>query len=376
MGPALVLGMWGVGLIATAFSSRSSVNADLDKLERDSRERMQAAHDEEKKKSKDNAKALNDLKVKQDEDLKNLQKTIDDLRDEIQSGNKRAAELAEKLAKPVREIQQKIGFVNSLQLSLQQNNRIVVFGPKGFGKSTFLWLLNEGPKPQRSYADGTTKIVFSNHFCDTIGIIGYDEMSILKWVVLMLYRGFPKDIILFVTDRIAHPIFNAASVGINFPLIISMHHTNMWKALDRAQNDPRSIRIVPRKVGSRVVKFLENTDPLDTEDPLDTIYDLRTYNQCNRLNICKPITHHDDIDAEVQRRSTIINPFTNLFLALRGKSPNLVFNVSENNGKVESPVVNIVWRLVYLYEKRYKNQDDGDLKFMNQATLAEFDILN
>ena len=147
------------------------------------------------------------------ETVKNLQESLEQLKDQMR-------EHREELNRPVAERRSKIDFVNGLKLKIRPTQAILLLGTKGQGKSTFLWLRGRGPKPSKTTSDGTVDILSSGEYVDTIGLRGWTMDELVKLLVLLIYDGIPKDLILFCNDRIELPIQTLAFLGITAPIIV------------------------------------------------------------------------------------------------------------------------------------------------------------
>mmetsp|Transcript_27947 Transcript_27947/g.30542 ORF Transcript_27947/g.30542 Transcript_27947/m.30542 type:complete len:319 (-) Transcript_27947:190-1146(-) len=84
-----------------------------------------------------------------------------------------------------------------------------IIGPKGSGKSTYLWMKIPGfPKPERAYGNGTNNLqILQEHgFMDTIGI-NFEIMSLVRLLVLFLiHDAVPMNAIFCQNDRIERTI--------------------------------------------------------------------------------------------------------------------------------------------------------------------------
>jgi len=76
------------------------------------------------------------------------------------------------------------------------------------------------------------------------------------------------------------------------------------------------------------------------------------------------LTHHSDLEAVRADRQAAVHPFAHLLSQLGD-----VFTVREEN----EPHIELLFRFAYIYERRYKDTAGGDLRFVNEATLAMFD---
>lgn len=268
-----------------------------------------------------------------------------ELKQSIKNLEKEKQKIIDELNNPVKEIKQKIKYVNNLKLKINYTNKVLLLGNKGAGKSTYLWLINVGNKPEPSLKDGTTKLEFHKDYIDTIGIIWSYE-CLLKLIVLLLYTEFPSDIIIFNNDRVMQPITLLASVGIIHPIIIILH-SNFWKLYNKGKIE------------------LDNNNYVKDKDDLEYIYNLDAYNKINELNIGLTVTHQDDINKILNnRKNNSIKPFKNII-----ENIGEIFIVNEENN---NPTISCLFRFIYIYDKKYKNFKNGMQLFLNNATLSEF----
>jgi len=294
---------------------------------------------------------------KQAGELEKMQGLMASLQQELENMRREAARNEELLKVPIRDRENRVSFVNNLKLGIKQTDAIVLVGQKGKGKSTFLYLMGEGPKPQKSFTDGTVGTIASLEFCDTIGIHGWELHNLAKLLVLLIYRGVPKDIIVFTGDRIMHPIVSLAEVGIVSPMLVSMHST-AWMMInvgavhleeDRSQTGKPVLRVKP-------------------ESDLNKLYAIDDYAAFNEMAVCKPITHHDNVGELLHKRDSLgVRPFAQI-LQILGSPFEVNADQQLNDSRKE-----LVFRFIYIYEKRYKNLPiNGELQFMNNAKLEEF----
>ncbi|OWA50923.1 hypothetical protein BV898_15424 [Hypsibius exemplaris] len=85
--------------------------------------------------------------------------------------------------------QAQVDLVNGLQLAVRQNDKLLLVGPKGTGKSTFMWLLNQSEKPKPSNSDGTVEILQLQNYVDSIGLTGWNIDELVKLLALLIYDG-------------------------------------------------------------------------------------------------------------------------------------------------------------------------------------------
>eukprot|EP00599_Poterioochromonas_sp_BG-1_P005170 CAMPEP_0173149670 /NCGR_PEP_ID=MMETSP1105-20130129/10471_1 /TAXON_ID=2985 /ORGANISM="Ochromonas sp., Strain BG-1" /LENGTH=318 /DNA_ID=CAMNT_0014064595 /DNA_START=33 /DNA_END=989 /DNA_ORIENTATION=+ len=100
-----------------------------------------------------------------------------------------------------------------------------IIGPKGSGKSTYLWMKDPGfPKPQKCYGNGTNNIqIRQEHgFMDTIGI-NFEIMSLVRLLVLFLiHDAVPMNAIFCHNDRIERTIAILTHMNITKYYVLAM----------------------------------------------------------------------------------------------------------------------------------------------------------
>jgi len=253
--------------------------------------------------------------------------------------------IIDELNKPIKELNEKIKYVNDLNLKINYTNKVLLIGNKGAGKSTYLWLIKIGKKPEPSLQDGTTKLEFHNGYIDTIGIIWSYE-SLLKLIVLLIYSEFPKDVMIFTNDRVMPPLTLLATIGIINPIIVILH-SNFWKLYNNKKIE------------------LDNNNFVKDNSDLEYIYNFDAYNKIKDLNIGKTITHQDNINKIIlERNQHSISPFENIIKEIGNK---IIINKENNNASIQC-----LFRFIYIYDKKYKNIPNGTQLFLNNATLSEF----
>ena len=100
------------------------------------------------------------------------------------------------------------------------------------------------------------------------------------------------------------------------------------------------------------------------DDDLDMVYNLDVYEDIIKLGLGKPITHHNNLESLVEeRQKNGVQPFKYLLQKFGSQ-----FQVEmENDNTIET-----MFRFIYLYEKKYKNDPQG---FVNNANLHDFATL-
>jgi len=290
---------------------------------------------------------LNKLKLQLDESSKQnlrLKEFVADLELAMKKLERERIETENRLNKPIRDMEEKMKFVNNLNLRINYTNKTLLIGNKGTGKSTYLWLLKVEEKPNPSFKDGTTKLVFHKDYIDTIGIVWSHE-SLIKLLVLLIYTEFPRDLIIFTNDRIMQPMSVLASVEIITPIIVILH-SSFWTMYNKGK-----------------IQLDKNNNTLDKDD-LHLIYNTNSYEQIKAMQLGQTITHEDDIKRILNGRVTNnVEPFTNIKQILGDK-----FKIDNSS----SSLVSCIFRYIYIYEKYYKTNVDGMQLFLNSAELVEF----
>ena len=90
------------------------------------------------------------------------------LNEDVQKTKDQLAKLTAQLEKDVKDRENKMKYVNDLELPIRQINSLLLVGPKGFGKSTFMWLLGRGEEPSSTFGDGSPDILKLNGFVKLI----------------------------------------------------------------------------------------------------------------------------------------------------------------------------------------------------------------
>ncbi|XP_055339032.1 uncharacterized protein LOC129588710 [Paramacrobiotus metropolitanus] len=306
-------------------------------------ERLQRKHKEEQQ----------EIQEKMKNEQREYQEKLNSYSQRISEAKKRMQEIQDQMEKPIKDREQKLAFVNGLGLPIRETDNVLLLGPKGMGKSTFLWLLNKGEKPTRTMHDGTKDLVQVPGFTDSIGLRAWTPEELLKLLTLLIYDGIPRDLIIFSNERIDLPVTSLGLVGINNPMFVVMSSA-FWSNYGLRADNPRKINLIQDERGVRRIQPEEN---------LGAAYNMEIYRIIREEGLGTPLTHHDNLEDMVQRRhSNGVQPFQYFIDKLRDQ-----FTVEmENDSTMEA-----LFRFVYLYEKVYEKDR---LKFMNMATLEEFPV--
>lgn len=134
------------------------------------------------------------------------------LNEEIGRLNTQIKELRKIAQNEVDEYENIRTYVNKRNFVIGVNNgKVAVVGPKGAGKSTFLWMCGSAEKPKKTRGDGTVEINMSRNtkFCDTIGVDFSFHMIMKLMAVFVANDMFPDTLIVCCND---HQVDQAISV--------------------------------------------------------------------------------------------------------------------------------------------------------------------
>jgi hypothetical protein len=288
-----------------------------------------------------------------------LQASLVEMRQAVETAQAASQNLMEELARPAQRMAEKRAFVNNLRIAIRMSDKLLALGVKGSFKSTFYYLYGLSPnKPIFTGADGTSSIVHLQQAIDSIGLLGWNQTDIVKLVVLLIYTGLPADLLLFCGERTAEPILQLGMLGIQGPLIVSMCNS-FWASAEPQDGSEADFTLVPTVQGGRTVLRVE------PENQLRRAYNMRKYRDLMLNGQGRGVTHHDDVLGIVaQRKAAGTLPFSHL-AGLLGAT----FTVSE----ASDPIVQMLFRFIYIYEKKYKQHNKGQVEFMNKAALSMFE---
>jgi hypothetical protein len=184
---------------------------------------------------------------------------------------------------------------------------------------------------------------------------GWNETEVAKLLVLLLYTGLPQDILLFCGENTMSATQSLSVFGLHSPLFVSMR-SDFWSSIE-PDDGPPDFTLVPTQQGQRTVQRVESVS-------LRRVYNLQLYRCLRETGLGRGVTHNDDVTAILgERKACGLRPFQRLS-ALLGST----FHVSEQN----DPIVELLFRFVYIYETKFKALADGQVKFMMMATLEMF----
>ncbi|XP_055344828.1 uncharacterized protein LOC129592741 [Paramacrobiotus metropolitanus] len=263
------------------------------------------------------------------------------------------------LAKPIKDRDTKVAFINSLKLKIRQTSLIALVGPIGSGRNTFLRLFLKRMELGKSIEHGSVEIMKPGDFLDTIEFRSWTIEEILKVLVLMIYNGIPKDLIVFTTNGVIDlPVVLLQLLGIRSPLIVIMS-SNATKLCDAVCSRPK-LGFVQLAHGVCMAHQVEDSCLTSGHQ---FVYNWAAYKKIKNFRLGLPVTHHDDIKLITKmRRDAGIRPFQYIMERLRA-----TLAIGAAN---DSIVAAALFRYVYIYEKKYQRDS---LQFMLHGTLDDFD---
>lgn len=215
---------------------------------------------------------------------------------------------------------------------LRRTDNVMFLGPKGSGKSTFLWLRGYSDKPTPTFGDGTIEIGGVGNVIDTIGV-DFQFHQILKLMAVMICKGaFPLSLVVVSNDHQAPQAISVlASLCINNYHIVS--------------------------INSAVVYALP--EQMISDNPM-IIYNQHVYDAVNRDHpSVRPITHMDKFQK--------LNSFHTMLDVFQGERVSLPDYDSFSNSRSTKDVVRYwLCRYVHEYEMMYTG---NTLKFLNNVDV-------
>lgn len=141
------------------------------------------------------------------------------------------------------------------------------------------------------------------------------------------------------------PITKLGSVGIINPIIVILH-SNFWKLYNKGKID------------------LDENNYVE-EDDLEFIYNFDAYEKINKLNLGTTITHQNNLKELLKNRyNNSVKPFENI--------KKLIGEKFVINTKFDNQYMDLIFRFIYIYDKKYKNKENSIQEFLNHAVLSEF----
>lgn len=133
---------------------------------------------------------------------------------EILRVQKQMEELVESTRKEEKMLAKMSDYFKEKPIQIRYTNKFGFIGPKGMGKTTFIWMHGRCEKPQKVLDDGTKEILYNSATTvDTIGIPMTLE-HLLRLMALFLINEVPNSLYLFGNDRITEPILLLSHLGI------------------------------------------------------------------------------------------------------------------------------------------------------------------
>jgi len=138
--------------------------------------------------------------------------THSDLKSQIEKLNKEIVALRLKANADEVKYESIRKFVNERKFTIGfMQDKMALMGPKGAGKSTWLWMRGYGAKPDNVVGDGTIELELSENvdYLDTVGI-DFNFHGVMKFMAcLIVHNHFPDTLIVCCN---AHLVSQAVSV--------------------------------------------------------------------------------------------------------------------------------------------------------------------
>ncbi|KAJ3317812.1 hypothetical protein HDV06_001132 [Boothiomyces sp. JEL0866] len=236
-------------------------------------------------------------------------------------------------------------YVNGLKLKIIKTDKILIFGDKGSGKSTYLWLLNEIDEPPvNNVTDSTVEFLYTNNFIDTVGINTKCIDHYYKLFTLLIYKGWPKDIILSLDDR---PLAKNSQICYlekfkltNF-MFFKLDYSHIYRQIDNGKNKSDLV--------ANDVFILNKMSQVEI----------------NNFNL-QPVSHifKEVIELSNDRKLKNLNQINHyLFL-----NCDYYYYDKEFNG--EDIIHTTLTKYIYVYDKYFKNNNEkNDADFINCEEL-------
>mmetsp|Transcript_40944 Transcript_40944/g.79726 ORF Transcript_40944/g.79726 Transcript_40944/m.79726 type:complete len:332 (-) Transcript_40944:155-1150(-) len=288
--------------------------------------------------------------------------------------------IREQMNKPIAERKRKAVWVNERKLSLRINNSVFLLGPKGSGKSTFLSLMETGlGVPSDSISDGTktfidTKRNDGKEFTDSVGT-EICPSQLLKLFAIFIVKGFPSDLIVFGNSRRVEPIFqNIEKFGfgrVMFTCFKSFDHVYpRGNDSDEGDSTEDSDMDVAKQIMSR---DKEGMMVFAKKKYHRLVYDTKVHRIVDKERLGFSVTH-DTVNETMKKRAenSSPRPFEAVITAFGGKGNLYKVPTSQpKDGDPNQHLIEVVFHFVRLYLVKYYKKEDGDVTFMNSATLHE-----
>ncbi|KAI9365016.1 hypothetical protein DFJ73DRAFT_808965 [Zopfochytrium polystomum] len=265
-------------------------------------------------------------------------------------------------------VERKVAELNALELAVKFVNKVAFVGVKGSFKSTAAWLMGKGPKPQRAVQDGTTSLVYHADYIDTIGL-RWDLIYVVKLHVLFMVHGFPSDMAVFCSDRVGEPMQALVPLLLVKPMSISIS-SNFWRDTEShmvLNEDGEVVHEPPRMA-------LTSTDAKDFDrgvkvpappNKLMDMYDGAARLAAHESGAFEVVTHLNIEEVAERRKKQGRATYETWKRAIM---PGGRLTISTNPSGIED----MVFRFMYIYKAKYEAMSNGDLEFINNATVQEF----
>ena len=222
------------------------------------------------------------------------------------------------------------------QREMSVSKWVLLLGLKKSGKSTFLWLLDKGPKPTDIVGNGTAELKRGEHFV-SFGLREWSPVEVLKLVVVFCFRGFPRDLVIFENEKTGHlPVELLANLSIQTPMVTILMD-DFWTKFNRNE-----IRLNAENGRVRTV---------EPSNDLNLVYNTSVYGNLERN--ARPITHHD-YEKTLQSKSP--NPFERLINLLSSPS-------RSTTSETDKLICQAVDNLTYVFVTRYGKDESKFLEF-------------
>ena len=262
-------------------------------------------------------------------DLERMKLENGNLRGVIESLQRQITTLEQTVQKDITEQKEISSFLEQRKINIRYVEKFGFIGPKGSGKTSFIWMHGFCPKPEFTTGDGTVLIQQWPGIVDTVGVQMTLE-HLLRVISLFIIHGMPDSVYLFYTSqRIDEPILLLSLLGISQSYFVSLDTDYIYETYKDSEF-PAYGQKNPKCYKTKIYDHLRKT-----RSPLIPIM---AGEKPVKLNIFKPVMER-------------------LF-------PKGYANFSEVNTKDQLSVMRYrICTLIYNYYNKY---DRNDLNFMNE----------
>jgi len=227
-------------------------------------------------------------KLKQD--VQNMMRQNENLNGIIMDLNKQISNLNDIAQKDMKTYISIKDYFNNANMDIKRNQGFAIIGPKGSGKSTFLWLRGLIPRPEKTTIDGTTEIINQIEFVDTIGI-NIELNLLIKLFAVLIVKGLPNTLVLCINDRIDRALLIFAHLLVTRMYIVMINSTFLHNQINKGKSINR----------------------IDADD----IYNLETYKNLHTQKIpVIPVTHETTLDSIDTFKDVLAQLFPNNKISL------------------------------------------------------------